>query len=82
MNTKIIAMVAALVGLLFLYGAFLYATTPAQLLPHSVPGFAADVTKIHYKHAIGSFFLGLAAFAFAWFQLGPKSANPNKKAGQ
>lgn len=78
MNTKIIAIIAALLGLVCLYGAFLYATTPAQLLPHAMPGFAADVTKIHYKHAIGCFFLGLAAFAFAWFQLGPKSTNPNK----
>ncbi len=78
MNTKFIAIIAGLIGLVFLYVAFVYATTPAQLLPHGMPGFAEGVTKIHYKHAIAAFLLGLASFAFAWFKLGPASANPNK----
>jgi hypothetical protein len=36
-----------------------------------MPGFDASMTKTHFKHGIGAVVLGLAAFAFAWFQSGP-----------
>ena len=60
-----------LLGLICVVLAILYFTTPANALPIFIPGFEAGITKIHYKHAIGSFILGLGLFAFAWFKGAP-----------
>ena len=73
---KILGWVAAALGVIFLIIAAIYFMTPAHSLPSFFPGY--DTTsKIHIKHAIGSLCLGLACFAFAWFQTGKKS--PHKE---
>jgi len=79
MNKIVLSIGAFILGVLFLYATYIYATMPADMLPHAMPGFAEGVTKIHYKYAIGSFFLGLALFAYAWFQTGPKDSDMNNE---
>jgi hypothetical protein len=70
---KLKAIAAVLVGVFFLGLAVLYFTTPASSLPHAVPGYMADETKIHIKHGLGSLFLALGSFAYAWFSGGSPS---------
>lgn len=75
-NSKPLAILAYIVGvLLILLGAY-YFMTPANALPHFLPGYLADSTKTHFKHGIGSLLLGLAALAFGWFQSGPSKSTP------
>lgn len=72
MNKKVLAGVAAILGVLFIISAVIYFITPAESLPSFFPGHEMGLTKTHFKHGIGSLFLGLACFAFAWFQSGKK----------
>ncbi|MBN8998927.1 MAG: hypothetical protein J0H54_05890 [Rhizobiales bacterium] len=51
--------------------AGLYWAIPAGSLPIWIPGFEAGSPHLHFKHGLGSFILGLAIFAFAWFRSGP-----------
>lgn len=62
-------------GVLFFILAYVYWTTPAHSLPHYLPGFQADSSKIHFKHGLGSLILGLGAFILLWFQSGKISSN-------
>ncbi len=73
MQKTLIVVLSVVVGAALLIAAGMYAFTPAHSLPSFFPGFEMS-SKIHYKHAIGSFFLSLAVFAFAWFQTGKKSS--------
>jgi hypothetical protein len=75
MNKKILAVVAGILGIIFIVIAVIYFITPAKSLPAFFPGHDVMVTKTHFKHGIGAFFLGLACFAFAWFQSGKKKNN-------
>ena len=77
MNNKIITAIAVILGLALIAIALVYFTTPAASLPSFFPGFDLTTTKIHLKHGIASLLLGLAAFAYAWFNTKPKSA-PSK----
>ena len=63
---------AVLIAALFIFLAILYWTTPAGSLPVYIPGFEAGSARIHFKHGLGSFFLALALFAYAWFKSGEK----------
>ena len=72
MNKKILVTLASILGLLFIVIAVIYFITPAKSLPTFFPGHDVTITKTHFKHGIGVFFLGLACFAFAWFQSGKK----------
>ena len=63
-----IALVAALLGLLFLPLAAAYFLIPAGSLPAFLPGFEAGSEHIHSTHAIVSLIVALVLFAFAWFQ--------------
>jgi len=69
---KVLGWVAVIVGILLLVAAGIYFTTPAHALPMFFPGYDAALSKIHITHAIGTFGLALACFAFAWFQTGKK----------
>lgn len=71
---RILGLLAALVGVLFLVVAIMYFTIPAHSLPHFFPGFDPSDAKTHIKHGIGAVGLSLACFAFAWFQTGKKSS--------
>ncbi len=59
-------------GLLFLILAKIYWSHTAGSLPTYIPGFEAGSTTIHFKHGLGSFIIGLALFAYAWFKSGKK----------
>jgi len=66
---------AVVLGLVCVIAAGVYVTTPAGSLPAFMPGFAAASTTIHYKHALASVIVGLALFAFAWFQSAPSETS-------
>ncbi|MGI8419512.1 MAG: hypothetical protein ACR2LN_02600 [Candidatus Levyibacteriota bacterium] len=74
MNKGVVWLVG-IIGLLLVIVAIVYFMTPASSLPSFFPGHQAGLSTHHYKHGIGSLFLGLACFAFAWFQSGKKSSS-------
>ena len=64
---------AVILGIVFIGIAIMYWTVPPKSLPGpSIFGHENGVSSVHVKHGIASFLLGLAFFAFAWFQTGPK----------
>ena len=71
--SKLWPLLAIIVGLVFIYIAYLYLTTPANLLPSFLPGYDPTLTKTHFKHAVGTLSIGIASFIFAWFASGKKS---------
>ena len=66
--------VAALLGIVLVVVAVVYWIEPAGSLPTFLPGYEAGSTQIHFKHGLGALIVGLALFAFAWFQTGPRRA--------
>ena len=72
---KPLMIVAGLLGLVLLAVSYVYFTTPANSLPSFLPGYDPNLTVTHMKHGIGALFLGLACFAFAWFQSKPKASS-------
>jgi len=68
-----LAILAVIIGLLFIALGVYYFLTPAGNLPSFIPGFEAGVTTVHIKHGIASIVLGLACFIFAWFKSAPKA---------
>lgn len=75
MNNKAIAVIAAIVGVLFLIVAVMYATQQAGSLPSFFPGFKAGSHDKHMKHAILAGVVGAACFIFGWFLSGNKAAS-------
>ena len=73
MKNPLLKYLSVFLGILFLILAAYYWMTPANMLAHFVPGYDPALTTIHLKHGIGSFCIGLALFAFAWFQGGKKT---------
>lgn len=78
MNKKIFAVLGIILGILLIVVAVIYFTTPAKNLPSFFPGYDVELSKIHFKHAIGSLLLGLGAFIFSWFQTGKNHLTKNK----
>jgi hypothetical protein len=75
----VVAGVAA--GIFFIAIAIMYWTVPPKSLPvPSFLGHESGVSAVHVKHGIASFLVGLACFAFAWFQSGPKNARTSSSA--
>jgi hypothetical protein len=73
-RTLVILGIAA--GIAFIAIAIMYWTVPPKSLPlPNFLGHEAGVSAVHVKHGIASFLVGLACFAFAWFQSGPKHAS-------
>ncbi|HSW97396.1 MAG TPA: hypothetical protein VLF89_06235 [Candidatus Saccharimonadales bacterium] len=71
---KPLVLVAIILGIIFLILAGIYFMEQAKSLPGFLPGYEANVATRHYKHGIGALVLGLACFAFAWFQSGSKKS--------
>jgi hypothetical protein len=71
-------------GIAFIAIAIMYFTVPPKSLPlPNFLGHESGVSAVHVKHGIASFLVGLACFAFAWFQSGPKhssAAHPDARA--
>jgi hypothetical protein len=70
-KTPIVA-AAVIIGVLLLIVGIVYFIEPAKSLPGFFPGHAAHSNHHHVKHGIAAIVLALAAFAFAWFQSGPR----------
>ncbi len=73
MQRKLLSIVSIVLGVVFLALAAVYWSVPASSLPHAFPGYLADSPKIHFKHGLGAFLLGIGAFVYAWFAGGPSS---------
>jgi len=71
-NRRLLASLAVVVGIALVVVAIVYWAEPAKSLPSFFPGHQAGSNHHHTKHGIAAFFVGLACFAFAWFNTGPK----------
>jgi UDP-N-acetylmuramyl pentapeptide phosphotransferase/UDP-N-acetylglucosamine-1-phosphate transferase len=67
-----LAALAVVLGIALVVIAVVYWIEPARSLPSFFPGHQAGSSHHHTKHGIASFLVGLACFAFAWFNTGPK----------
>lgn len=72
---KTLSIISSIIGLILILLAFVYWLTPANSLPSYLPGYDPNLSRIHFKHGLGSFILGLGAFVYAWFKSGKKSAD-------
>ena len=75
-NRRLLAALAALVGVVLIVIAIVYWAEPAKSLPSFFPGHQAGSAHHHTKHGIAAFLLGVACLVFAWFQSGSKRAAP------
>jgi UDP-N-acetylmuramyl pentapeptide phosphotransferase/UDP-N-acetylglucosamine-1-phosphate transferase len=75
-NRRALAGLAIVVGIALVAVAIVYWAEPAKSLPSFFPGHQAGSNHHHTKHGIAAFLVGLACFAFAWFNTGPKKARP------
>jgi UDP-N-acetylmuramyl pentapeptide phosphotransferase/UDP-N-acetylglucosamine-1-phosphate transferase len=73
-NRRVLAVIAAILGLLLIVVAVVYWVEPARSLPGFFPGHEAGSNHHHVKHGIAALVVGLACLAFAWFNTGPKRA--------
>jgi len=71
-NRKWLVWLAVILGALFIAVGVVYFVEPAGSLPSFFPGHEAGSTHHHVKHGIAAILVGLACFAFAWFNSGPK----------
>ncbi|HTJ58996.1 MAG TPA: hypothetical protein VL418_15765 [Devosiaceae bacterium] len=72
--TKPLAVIAIVLGLIFLGLTAYYWVTPEGALPSFFPGYVAGGTGHHTKHAIVALVVAVVLFAFAWFQSKPAKA--------
>ena len=75
---KIINVLAVIAGIVLVVLAIYYWATPANALPHFLPGYDAAKTVPHFKHGLASLILGLGAFAYAWFATGKKKGSDSQ----
>lgn len=73
---RLLVPLAVLAGIVLIVIAVVYWVDTAKALPSFFPGHDAHSTTHHVKHGIAALAVGLACFAFAWFQSGPKSRGP------
>jgi hypothetical protein len=73
-NTRALVGLAVLLGIALIVVAIVYWAEPAKSLPSFFPGHDAHSTTHHVKHGIAALLVGLASFAFAWFQSGSKQS--------
>ena len=69
---KWLVALAVVLGVALVAVAAVYWAEPARSLPSFFPGHEAGSAHHHVKHGIAAFLVGLACFAFAWFNTGPK----------
>jgi len=72
---RLVAIGAAVVGVLLLVVAVIYWVEPASSLPGLFPGHEAGSDHHHVKHGIAALVVALGLFAFAWFETGRRSAD-------
>jgi UDP-N-acetylmuramyl pentapeptide phosphotransferase/UDP-N-acetylglucosamine-1-phosphate transferase len=71
-DRRLLAGIAVVLGIALIAVAIVYWAEPAKSLPSFFPGHTAGSNHHHTKHGIAAFLVGLACFAFAWFNTGPK----------
>jgi drug/metabolite transporter (DMT)-like permease len=71
---KWLVALAVVLGVALIVVAVIYWLEPADSLPSFFPGHEAGSDHHHVKHGIAAFLVGLACFAFAWFNSGPKKS--------
>jgi hypothetical protein len=71
---KWLVALAVVLGTALIVVAVIYWVEPAGSLPSWFPGHEAGSSHHHVKHGIAAFLVGLACFAFAWFNSGPKKS--------
>jgi len=71
-NKRLLVLAAIVVGVALIVIAGIYWAEPAKSLPSFFPGHQKGSNHHHTKHGIAAFLVGLASFAFAWFNTGPK----------
>ena len=71
---KWLVALAVVLGIALVVVAAVYWAEPARSLPSFFPGHEAGSNHHHVKHGIAAFLVGLALFAFAWFNTGPKKS--------
>ena len=76
LNSRPVIIVATILGFALIVLAFVYWIEPAKSLPSWLPGHESGSGHHHVKHGIASLLVGLALLVFAWFQSGPKRAQP------
>ena len=76
LNSRPVIIVATILGIALIVLAFVYWIEPAKSLPPWLPGHESGSGHHHVKHGIASLLVGLALLVFAWFQSGPKRAQP------
>ncbi len=79
-NTRRLVIPAVILGVVLLVVAVIYFTQPQHALPSFFPGHSSasdpEANHHHTKHGIAALIVALACFAYAWFQSGPRSAEP------
>jgi len=73
-HRKLLVVLALILGTVLVAVAVVYWAEPARSLPSFFPGHEAGSNHHHVKHGIAAFLVGLACFAFAWFNSGPKKS--------
>ena len=73
-HRKWLVPLAVVLGIVLIAIAIVYFVEPASSLPSFFPGHEAGSAHHHTKHGIAALLLGLACFAFAWFNSGPKKS--------
>ena len=69
---KYLVPLAIMLGVALIVVGIVYFAEPAKSLPSFFPGHEAGSAHHHVKHGIAAVLVGLACFAFTWFQTGPK----------
>jgi len=72
-NDRLLAALAALVGLALIVVGVIYIALNEHDIPSFFPGHVSHAASHHHvKHGIAAILLGLACLAFAWFRMGPR----------
>ena len=76
-NNRLLALAAAVVGVILIVIAIVYWVEPAKSLPAFFPGHEAGSNHHHVKHGIAALRRRARAFVLAWFQrAGPRETEP------
>ena len=73
---KTLAVIALVLGILFIALAIYYWITPANALPSFIPGYNAAMTTPHFKHGLAAIIVGILLLIYAWFATGKKNRGP------
>ncbi|MDX6480178.1 MAG: hypothetical protein QOG85_688 [Gaiellaceae bacterium] len=71
---KYLVPLAVILGVALIVVGIVYLAEPARSLPSFFPGHESGSSHHHVKHGIAALLVGLACFAFAWFDTGPKKS--------